>query len=274
MFTGGECFLLGNDLDALIAHAHQVEFDTRAISNGYWAVNAYAAAKRATRLATSGLDELMLSTGTFHQQFIPVERVIHAARAASAAGISTRISVERCDQSDFDDSIIRTELAQQITEGVVAIAHDPWISDAGGRGNARLSHNRILMHDAGYQHGGCPQILTIISVTPDQRLTACCGFPLEELPLLEIGSVANRPLDEVMTSAPTDLLHAWLHVAGPAGISEFVAKHLPGYRLPPSASICQACIALQRDKVAMAVIATHGNDVAASIATRFLQLHR
>ncbi|MBV9408392.1 MAG: radical SAM protein, partial [Candidatus Eremiobacteraeota bacterium] len=83
VFTGGECFLLGEDLDRLIRHAHLTGFETRVVTNGYWAVNERAAAQRASALFAAGLDEMMLSTGTFHQQFVPVERIIAAARAVA-----------------------------------------------------------------------------------------------------------------------------------------------------------------------------------------------
>ena len=273
VFTGGECFLLGRELDALIAHAHELEFQTRAITNAYWAVNERAATARAARLRTAGLDEIMLSTGTFHQRFVPVERVIHAARAAAAAGIPVRISIEQCDQSDFDDGVLAEALRAEIDERTVYLAREPWIVDAGGRGKAELSHDRLRASDAGYEQSGrCAQILTIISVTPDQMLTACCGFPLEELPALRIGSVADRALDELLAREPNDLLQMWLHVAGPAGVAEFVARHVPGYRLPAFASICQACVALQRDDVALNVIAAHGGNVAQAVATEFLRL--
>jgi hypothetical protein len=275
VFTGGECFLLGRDLDALIAHAHELEFETRAISNAYWAVNERAARERVAKLRTAGLDEIMLSTGTFHQRFVPVERVIHAARAAAAAAIPARISIELCDQSEFDDGVLAAALHDEIAANLVHLARDPWIVDAGGRGTSELSHDRSRASDATYAAGGrCAQMLTIVSVTPDMMLTACCGFPLEELEALRIGSVAEQRLDDVLAHAPNELLQMWLHVAGPAGIAEFVARHVPGYRLPSFASICQACAALQRDRVAMSVIAEHGGGVAQTIATEFVRLQR
>jgi MoaA/NifB/PqqE/SkfB family radical SAM enzyme len=96
-FTGGECFLLGRDLVALVSRAHGHGFATRAISNGYWATSDAAARARIAPLRAAGLDQLMLSTGSFHQRFVPVERIGLAARAAAESGISTRITLEICD---------------------------------------------------------------------------------------------------------------------------------------------------------------------------------
>lgn len=271
VFTGGECFLLGGELDALIAHAHGLGFDTRAISNGYWAVTDRAAQERVIALRTAGLDEIVFSTGVFHQRFIPVDRIVHAARATTRAGIPTRITIEDCDQSQFDDRSLRTDLATALEAGMLAIAHDPWIEDAAARSGTRLTHDRLRETGRARPAGGCIKVLTTLSVTPAQELIACCGFPLEELPGLRIGSVAERPLDEVIRDAPNDLLKMFLHVAGPAGIAEFIAGYQPNYRLPGNpVSICDACIALQRDHHAMRVAADHVAAIAPSIVERFV----
>jgi hypothetical protein len=173
VFTGGECFLLGRELDALIAHAHGLGFDTRAISNGYWAVSDRAARDRVAALAAAGLDEIVLSTGTFHQRFVPLDRIVHAARATARAGIPTRITIEDCDQSEFDDTSLRTDLAEALGAGMLAISHDPWIADAGARGTTPLTHDRLRATDRAQAAGGCVNALTTLSVTPDQHLIAC-----------------------------------------------------------------------------------------------------
>ena len=271
VFTGGECFLLGHELDVLIAHAKAARFQTRAITNGYWAVNVRSAAARALALRAAGLDEIMFSTGTFHQRFVRVDRLLYAARATASAGIATRISVESCDQSRFDRSVLDDDLADLVAAGMVRIVSDPWIPDAGGRGGARLSHDAFLAEN-GAGGGRCAQIFTIVSVTPRQMLTACCGFPHEELPALQLGSVAERALDAVIAEAPNALLRMWLHVAGPAGVAEFVARYRPGYRLPAFASVCEGCVALQRDPEAMRIVAEHAGEAVGAVATEFVRL--
>lgn len=271
VFTGGECFLLGRELDSLIAHAHGLGFDTRAISNGYWAVTDRAARDRVAALRAAGLDEIVLSTGTFHQRFVPVDRIVRAARATTRAEIPTRITIEDCDQSEFDDASLRTDLAEALDAGMLALSHDPWIEDAGARSATRLTHDRLREAGRAGPAGGCPKILMTLSVTPEQQLIACCGFPLEELPGLRIGSVADRPLDEVIRAAPNDLLKMFLHVAGPVGIAEFVARYESGYTLPGNpVSICDACIALQRDERAMRVAAEHAAAIAPTIVEQFV----
>jgi hypothetical protein len=274
VFTGGECFLLGRDLDALIAHANELMLQTRVITNGYWAIGPDAAGKRVAALHAAGLTEMMLSTGSFHQRFVPVERVVHAARAAAAARIPVRVAIEVCDQQTFDEALLGDELADEIATRRVFLGHDPWTEDAAGRGTTTLSHDGLLAQGgADRAEGRCSQMLDTITVTPDLQLLGCCGFPMEQLPQLRIGSLDQYALDDVLRVAPNELLKMWLHVAGPRAIADFVATHVPGFKLPSAVSICQSCVALQRDPRAMAAIAEHGGDMVQTIADAFISLN-
>lgn len=273
-FTGGECFLLGEVLDELIERATSKGFRTRAITNGYWAKDPRAARLRAESVRARGLGEMMLSTGTFHQRFIPVARVIAGARAAAEAGISVRIAIETCDQSDCDERIIADALRDLIEAKHVVVGRDAWMPDAGGRGTSAITHERLMAERPNAAHGRCGQILNVVSVTPRQDLIACCGFPQEHLPRMRLGSVADRALDDVLKTAPPELLKMWLHVEGPSGVAAFVARHVPGYRLPAAASICEACVALQGDTVAMRIVAEQGSRIAADVFSRFSDLQK
>ena len=271
-FTGGECFLLGKALDELVGLASSYGFRTRVITNAYWAVNDSAARKRVAGLRAQGLGEMMISTGTFHQRFVSVTQVAAAARAAAEAGILTRVAIETCDQSTFDDAWLLQELADWIDTRRIVIGYDPWTTDPGGRGVAQLSHTRLLDEQPHRAGGRCGQILNVISVTPAQELIACCGFPQEHVERLRLGSVADRSLDEVLAASPPELLKMWLHTDGPSAIARFVASHVPGYQPPSSPSICEICVTLQRDEVAMRVIAQHAGEVVQEVATRFAAL--
>jgi len=274
VFTGGECFLLGSDLDALIAHAHELELETRVITNAYWAVDDAIARDRVAILRNAGLSEMMISTGTFHQRFVPLARVVHAARAAAAKKIPTRIAIEVCDQQTFDETLLHEELAPQIAARQVFLGHDPWTTDVGGRGKSTITNDDLLANGGSKRAlGRCAQILDTITVTPDQQVLACCGFPMEQLPALKIGALGSAALDDLVRDAPNDLLKMWLHVAGPQGIAEFVARYVPGYQLPPSVSICESCAALQLDSRAMAVVAEHAGEIIESVFATFTHLN-
>ncbi|MEA2664709.1 MAG: hypothetical protein QOI11_1653 [Candidatus Eremiobacteraeota bacterium] len=271
-FTGGECFLLGKELDALVARAARLALRTRVVTNGYWAVTPLAAQRRLANLRAVGLCEIHLSTGMFHERFVPVARVLHAARAAAEAGLAVSVSVEECAGSTFDGSAVDAELDDLMRSGRVQILRQPWIANAEGRSDTRLAHDPASSRFLSENRGGCSTILDVLSVTPDQTLIACCGFTMEAIPDLHLGSVAERRLDEVLAAAPTDLMKYWLHVEGPEAILAFVQRFEPGYRLLESPAICQTCLHLHRDPVVQQVIAAHLDAIPArEILTAFAQ---
>src|SRR5690242_4096278 len=57
-FSGGECFLLGNDLDIAVEHASNLRLATRCVTNGYWATSEDDAFTRLERLKKAGLREI------------------------------------------------------------------------------------------------------------------------------------------------------------------------------------------------------------------------
>lgn len=268
-FTGGECFLLGKHLDALVARAHGYGLRTRVVSNGYWAVNPLAAQRRVASIREAGLDEAHFSTGMFHARFVPVERVLHAVRACAAAGLFTTLWIEECEGSTFDGGAVREALADLVRERRIVIGAQPWIENAEGAGVARLEHDPSLSRFLEGNKSGCPSILDVLSVTPDQTLIACCGFTMESIPDLHLGSVADRTLGDVLANAPNELLKYWIHVEGPERILEFVRRFEPSYRLPAeSPSMCQTCLHLHRDAVAQRVLREHADDIPAEAIMR------
>jgi hypothetical protein len=215
----------------------------------------------------------MLSTGEFHQRFVPLERVIEAATAAAAASLPTRISVEICDQQTLDESFYGEQLRNIPNREMISMGYDPWLVDTGGRGRETISHERYLAcEDEDPSFGRCEQIFDTISITPKGRLVACCGYPLEELPGLQIGSITDAALNDVLSTSPDDLLKIALHVIGPRGIESFVKNYDDSFKLPPAALICQICAQLQKSPDAMSVIAQHLAEFANLVVGMFLTL--
>jgi hypothetical protein len=253
-FTGGECFLLDHDLDELIRHASKRGLNTRVITNGYWAVDDARARSRVERLSDAGLKEMVVSTGTFHARYVAPDRVIAAAVAAACAQITTLVSVEEFDGDTFDWDYVAQSMHGRAPARYLTMQSHPWIPDAEARGEAKLEHSRRVTANAAGVNDRCTSILDTITVTPDQKLTACCGFPLESIPELCLGNVAESTLEELVDPHAPDPLHRWLHEEGPAAVLRAVDRLDlvdPGAVLP-----CQPCIALHRDALALAAART------------------
>lgn len=61
--SGGECFLLGDDLVKVVKHAALSNLSVRAVSNGYWANTYEDAVRRLKPLKAAGLTEIYLRFG-------------------------------------------------------------------------------------------------------------------------------------------------------------------------------------------------------------------
>lgn len=273
VFTGGECFLLGRELDALITRAAKYGLIVRCVTNGYWGVSAESARKRVQELVAAGLIEINFSTGPMHARYVPLDRVIHAAVASAEAGLMTVINAETFDGCDFDISPIleNKTLSNCIKQKRVLLQRNVWINNAERRGKivmkALPEHSRFRPE----LKTACTTVMNVIAVTPLQDLVACCGLHLESIPELHLGNIAERSLQNVLDEAPDDIVKIWMHLDGPEVILEFVKKCEPSYQLPTeSAHPCETCHKLYTDPVVKRVLRQHYREVEDELAERYL----
>ena len=270
VFTGGECFLLGTKLDVLIARATEYGLITRCVTNGYWATSRQAAEKRLDRLTAAGLKEINFSTGTFHAQYVPVERIVHGAYASAQAGLTTLVNIEICNESDFDVGAVtkHPDLVDMIADHRVIIQRNVWIESDGSSSISHAAENSRFNDN---RKSGCSTVLNVLTVTPDQSLVACCGLHLEKIPDLHLGSVADSSIGDLLNKTPDDFLKIWIHVEGPERILEFVKKYVPNYKLPlKSVHPCETCLHLYQDERAKAILREHYREVESEVTSMYL----
>lgn len=278
VFTGGECFLLGGNLDTLIGRCRELGLETRCVTNGSWAISPAAARARVARLREAGLGELNFSTGPHHAEWVPWERVAWGAAAAAEAGIrGIIIDVEAFEGSTFDTGALEGHpmLAPHVAAGRVRVVEAPWIPNGfDWVGNACASGPTSDPRYLRFQEGGrtaCDGSLRTVSVTPELDLVTCCGLNLEHIPELHVASLRALTLREALESVPEGLLKMWIHVEGPERILEFVREKRPGFRLPlESAHICHTCRFLHGSREAMEVLAQHRQEVEARVLEKFM----
>lgn len=245
VFTGGEPFLLKERLAFLISKANSQGLVTRCVTNAYWATTRKTAARVLSPLVAAGLKELNLSTGYFHSRFVPVANVVNAALTSVELGIAhVLINVELVEGVPFDPQLLTEDsgLKAHIDAGRVVIKQSAWIANCG---REPLSYPPGQERFAEANMAGCQTVMTVLAVTPDQRLAACCGLHLEKIPDLYLGSVANSTIKEIVAKAPDDFLKIWLHVEGPERILKWVQQHAPDLELPQgSVHPCESCMFL------------------------------
>lgn len=274
-FSGGECFLLGNDLDQAIARAHQLGLRTRCVTNGYWATSPKAARDRLSRLAQSGLDELNISTGDDHLEYVPFERVVDGSIAAAELGMTSLIVVEGFEGSRFKmDDVFAHPRLRAFWEASASgqrlqVFQNVWMPFYADR---KLTHEEKLHRTPERlpQVGGCDNVLHNAVVTPDESLASCCGLTMEHIPEMKLGKLADRTMAEMVDRGMRDFVKRWIWLDGPDAVLWFA--HQKDARVPyPDKNVhpCQACAQFYLSPLAKEAVRTHWHEVRDDVLLRY-----
>jgi hypothetical protein len=242
--SGGECFLLGEDLFSILRYAAEKTLLTRVVTNGFWAKSKTAAKRTVEKAHASGLCEMNLSTGRDHAQFVPISSIINAAEAAVKAGITTFITVEE----DAPDSALIREIMGDPTlaalkrdsPGRLVLSVNTWMKFNDSHQPRRRSIDEPLAF------GGCTSVLETLVVTPYRDLKACCGLTAEYIPEMRAGSLDDPDWKPLFDRQATDFIKIWIAVDGP---QEIIKKIMPEALQEQTECVhnCQACALLFRD---------------------------
>lgn len=251
VFSGGECFLLREDLVVAVAHATDLGLRTRCVTNGYWAKSLDHGRKRLRALREAGLCELNISTGDFHQEWVAQETVINAACLSVELGMEeTLVVVELREGREVTaERLLADERLQRLQADRKAhftLIQSPWmpmeVGDFIPQEEAKLLNRRTV-----HLRKGCDSVLRTAVLTPDRNYGFCCGLSREQIPELnapwEAGSIAG-----LVEEAGTDFMKIWLFVDGPERILAWAAEKDPRIEWENRyAHHCHACLGLFSD---------------------------
>jgi radical SAM family protein len=263
VFSGGECFLLREDLDRAIARAASHRLATRCVTNGYWATSKRAARDRIAPLYEAGLTELNFSTGDDHQKYVPFDRIVNGALTAAEFGIGALIVVEGSREARFTmkDLAAHPEIAEFIRSSParerLTLLNNIWIpfQDDAAITQADEVYRR---RDRLGRFQGCDNVLENMVLTPHEQLASCCGLTFEHIPEMKLGDARARALRELYDSQMDDFIKIWLRVDGPEKIFHFATQKDPGLGFPDGATHpCQTCAALFLNPRVRAILKEH-----------------
>lgn len=266
VFSGGEAFLLKDQLAECIAFATQHGLGTRVVTNGFWAKRMERAEAVCRAMSEAGLVELNISTGRDHQAFVPEKTVINAAEAAVSAGIRTLITVET-DTVDSDCfSSLRSdprigELIRSRQLSVISNFWMPFHTDAPAR---------VQDPDVQGLRRGCKQVFDNIVITPHDNLSACCGLTLEHIPELCLGKNTGNSIRSDYLSQSDDFMKYWLSVDGPYTVVERIAGPRAEQLLQGVVHQCQACAILHQTPFLREEAARKYPSFVKEVMTRFI----
>jgi len=271
VFTGGECFLLKQDLYAAIGHAHQLGLMTRCVTNGFWGKTSTKCKQTVNHLVDAGINEINISTGLDHEEWVPLDSVVKAAAALVEAGVFTLITIE-ADTADSDCRrriLERPEIRRLHKQPkLFRVQSNSWMPFT-------VDHqSRINTIDRSALTGGCGQVFHNAVVTPNEELSACCGLTLEHIPEMKIGiSGHGGSLTEHYFRQYEDFLKIWLSVDGPYTIitrllGDDDEDALRG-ELEEVVHICQACVLLHQSPHIRQLLRQRYREFVPEIMSRF-----
>lgn len=275
VFSGGECFLLRDDLDRAIRRAASRNLATRCVTNGYWATSKGAARRRIGALYRAGLTELNFSTGDEHQKFVPFERVVHGATTAAEYGLSAVIVIEGCREARFtvQSALADPRLARFMKESSarrnLTLLNNVWMPFQ--KGSPITQADEVYRREERLQrYRGCDNVLENLVITPHEQAASCCGLTFEHIPEMKLGNARRRRLRDLYAAQMEDFIKIWLRVEGPEQILHFATLKDPGITFPGDAMHpCQVCARLFLDRRVRQALQRHYLERVAEVMFRY-----
>ena len=234
VFTGGEPFLLGDDLRETVAFAASHNLLTRIVTNTYWAATREKAVELLQSYKDAGLTELNFSCDDYHQEYVPLDCVKNANEAALQVGLPALIAHRLCPGGTISIDYLSEYFGVRLREykrgkdnpknnvyesGVnVPIYSKQWDRQSKQRGS--------------WNHP-CPIVLNKIIISPEKHVQICCGIASSSIEVFNIGNLnEDQSLLHILKEGNEDLMTNWLALAGPESIYEFVLEKCPEIELP------------------------------------------
>lgn len=255
VFSGGECFLLGKDLNYLVSLATKNGFSTRFVSNGYWATSQKIAEEKINKLVSVGLTEANFSTGDDHSKFVPIEYIVNGALACVKANILVCIMLELHSNTHFPIHrlIKNSKFRAAVDAGKILLLPSAWV---GFDSSSSINYPQKVLENPKIE--ACTSLFRDISINVNGDILLCCGLSQDYLKGFSIGNIMNsrKTLAEFLSDIPPDFIKIWLSVCGPKNILKYASKFLPKINTMYTSVVhrCEFCKILYQDKDIQKVI--------------------
>jgi len=233
IFTGGEPFLLRDELLDAIGYASGLGRCTRVVSNAYWAYRYKQAYSLLKELKKRGLNEINYSTGDEHQEFVPYDNIVYACRAALDLSFSVAVNIEAHENKKFKMETLSNDvrLLKYRNNPSFLISNGLWIAyDEEAKKKSKMC-DTVNMCSRNKEEVGCDTLFNNIAVSPIKQLFSCCGFFAPRTPLLQFGKLGEGDISTNYNRQFDDLLKIWLFTSGPHNIARFINQYKSGEKI-------------------------------------------
>lgn len=247
VLTGGEVTLLRKDLLDALSLLTELGLGSRIVTNGHWARTDSEAERWIRDLVLAGLNELNLSTGDEHLEWVPIESVARAALFATRSQLLTIVNIEGSANAKFRLDAF-TEIPQ-IREILGNHNLSKWLLASTNVWMPFHADSEIRPEqDAPPLRKGCSNIFENFVVNPYGNLMSCCGLTMEYIPEMKVGLTTEaRTLQQIYGQQFDDLLKLWIWLDGTRAIFELAVRRSGQSVQSTSPHQCAICAQLYRD---------------------------
>lgn len=258
--TGGECMLLGKDVDRIFSYAKSKGLKCYMVSNAFWATDYDKAHSTLKRMKRCGLSKVSFSTGEDHNRYVPWMNVRHASVAAARLGIETELRIElQYGRMDISHQLEADEEIREMTnQGKLKLSTSPWMR----YNKDNKERNRKMRFMESGKKDSCQSLFQNIIINPYGEVYACCGIGVCHIPQMRLGNVNQEPVKVIYERAFEDFMKVWLFVDGPEAVLKYVHEKT-GQKFPcHTTHRCDICRTIFRDETILPLINEHFYDAA------------
>lgn len=273
VLTGGECFLLGDDLVKAVRYGASNNLIVRVVTNGYWAKTYQEAYNLLSNLRNNGLKEINFSTGDDHQEWVPYENIINGSMASMDLGLTCIINVEAHDNSKFNHyTFLKDHRLLQYFDHTkyktpLRIDRGVWIPF---EENSNLSYNSVNLTEKSIKQR-CTSLFNVLAINPYSQMFACCGLTCEHIMPLRLGDVNTNNIKELYETQFLDFLKIWIYVEGPYSVLEYIYKKRE-IKKNVAGHICYMCAEIFKDEENITYIKDHYQEIMPSVMFKYFLL--
>lgn len=254
VFTGGEPTLLGRHLPELLRFIRDETAiaSSRIVTNGKWANTPERAEHYLKMWQDAGLVELNVSCGEYHQEFVPIEYVANAYRAATKLRYRTVLLAGEF-LKDGKGRVSPADFVRAIGEPLMPLdGMSPFIPEYRGiqcgkvmrfgRGIDAVPADAVVRYPESAHKSRCFDVLKAITAHPNGNLTACCGVMVRRESLLNIGNWREERLASILERAHDDRVLNWIRYVGLKDMRHWLQQKDSSLRFATEhTSICDMC---------------------------------
>lgn len=273
VLTGGECFLLGEDLYSIVCHINSHGLASRIVTNAFWASSFKKAYNILKRLKECGLTEINVSTGDEHLKWVPYDNIVNVIVASIKNDIPLTINIESSGSKTFKKSLLIEDIRlkkYQESYDSVRIVNGSWISFDNENGEKEQKQTIAL----GTNLRRCSSLFMTPSINPDGKVVSCCGLTSQRHPHLEMGDLTQSSLREIVETSFEDFLKIWIYTEGPFSILDYCSKFnntLP--EISRDKHICEYCHTIYTNNEVFNTIKSHYKKIVANVISKYIILN-